>query len=300
MGRLMNRLPRQYVILVSSLIILSTSLLRNGFQSIQQVDILNGISNGISSQSTQVAATQSIPDSTTTTNIRENQIPSFPNLQNTTITKETKPKNFNLTKEATILIQLSGEMANNLMHIAHGLGLKYWAKEEYGIETNIVLRHDTGPNTRAPYPKWKRARDAIQKCFPGLAKMDFTEGNSKEFNSMQTKEMEWLGNERFDHLTGMINSPDPIEIGKGLEYLANEILTDPDRPVSSKTIRLPYMFSQGLDAFPMIDRYYSQIKHVFRFNDTACCSTIPDPDESVFHFRNFMREMVSRRAYDLG
>ena len=215
---------------------------------------------------------------------------------------------------ATIVVQLSGEMANNLHHIAHGIGLQLWARREYGIETNIVLRHDVGPNTRAPKPKWKKAKNAIEKCFPKLSSWDFSEGNTKEFIRMQQLQKDWLGG-KSDHLFGLVNSQHPNDIDAGLQLLANEILSQDiqhrpshstktsssEGPSSSRSpIQLPYLYSQSLDAFPVIDRYYDELRQLFVFNETACCSQIPYHDEYVFHFRNYQSELPGRRAYDMG
>lgn len=226
----------------------------------------------------------------------------------TTTTTTTAPPNpqyerteASAIRRATIVVQLSGEMANNLHHVAHGLGLQLLAKEEFDIDCNIVLRHHEGPNNRSPRPKWKSARDNIQMCFPNLAKWHFAKGNTKDFLQRQNLQREWLG-KRMDHMTGLINSGDLSAMRQGLEFLVNDVLNDPKRPLidQQSELRIPYLYSETLDVFPMIDRYYDQIRELMRFNDTACCAKIPDPDDSVFHFRNYESEMPERRAYDMG
>jgi hypothetical protein len=211
------------------------------------------------------------------------------------------PRATRLTKTATIVVQLSGEMANNLQHIAHGIGLKLWAKEDFDIDCNLVLRHHEGPNNRSPKPKWKSARDNIQQCFPKLASWSFSRGNSKDFKQRQRLQRIWLEG-RSDHLFGLINSANASEIQRGLAFLANDVLTDPERPwvEAESPLRLPFLFSESLDVFPMIDKYYSQIRDLMAFNDTACCAQVPHANASVFHFRNYQSEMPSERAYDMG
>jgi hypothetical protein len=194
-----------------------------------------------------------------------------------------------------------------LQHIAHGVGLKLWIQQDYGMDSNIVLRHFVGPNNRAPKPKWKSARNAIRQCFPNLAHLDFEQGNSAEFNRIQAQQQQWLGG-RSDHLFGLINSPKSSEIKRGLDFLVQDILPDPLRPVSgmhedrggSSSIRIPYLYSQSLDVFPLVDKYYNEFRGLFVLNETACCAQIPDPDELVFHFRNYQSEMPGSRAYDMG
>mmetsp|Transcript_43428 Transcript_43428/g.85291 ORF Transcript_43428/g.85291 Transcript_43428/m.85291 type:complete len:286 (+) Transcript_43428:3-860(+) len=48
------------------------------------------------------------------------------------------------------------------------------------------------------------------------------------------------------------------------------------------------MITYGFD----LDRFYDRIRDYFRFdyNKLSCCDVRPDPDESVFHLRNFRQE----------
>jgi hypothetical protein len=207
----------------------------------------------------------------------------------------------NWTESATIVVQLSGEMANNLQHIAHGVGLQLWLKEQFDIPSNVILRHFVGPNNRAPKPKWKSARNDILQCFPSLKNWDFTAGNSKEFTQRQSQQKTWLG-ERTDRMFGMINGQTSAEIESGLVLLKG-ILKHPSssKPVveDDATIRLPYLYSESLDVYPLLDRYYENFRQLFQI-DPACCAQRPLPDESVFHFRNFQSELPGTRAHDMG
>ena len=203
-------------------------------------------------------------------------------------------------KPYTIIIQLSGEMGNNIQHIAHGIGLQLWARE-MGIATNLLLRHHVGPNNRAPRPKWKSARDDIRQCFPNLKDWHFAAGNTKEYDRRKSQQHAWLGG-RADQLIGMINAQTPEEIERGLTFFIHEILPlDTDKPQvdSDATIQLPYLYSTTLDVFPILDRYYDPIREFLIFNE-SCCASLPDPDEWVFHFRNYHSELPSRRAHEMG
>jgi hypothetical protein len=57
---------------------------------------------------------------------------------------------------------------------------------------------------------------------------------------------------------------------------------------------------ETLDVFPLIDRYFDELRDLLVFNDTACCAQLPAPTDSVFHFRNYESEMPERRAYEMG
>jgi hypothetical protein len=208
-----------------------------------------------------------------------------------------------LYRRATILIQLSGEMANNLHHIAHGYSLKLMAKEEFDIDCNLVLRHHEGPNNRAPKPKWKSARDNIQQCFPKLSDWNFEEGNHNNiFLERRNLQLSWL-QEKHDQLYGLVNSRHLSEIRQGLKVLSEEVLTDADRPwidEAKSAIRVPYLYLESLDVLPMIDHYFDHLRELLVFNDKACCARLPESTESVFHFRNYESEMPERRAFEMG
>lgn len=209
-----------------------------------------------------------------------------------------------LKKEATLVIQLSGEMANNLQHIAHGLGVRWMAKEEFGIDMNLLLRHYEGPDNKSKSPKWKEARDDIQACFPNLASKPFNEGNKKRvFSSRQSLQRQWLGDEKIGQLAGHFNSGNLTEIAKGLQLLSNDVLLNKNRPAleDNYTIRMPFITVETLDAFAILDRYYTELKKFFFFNETACCgSSRPGLTDAVFHFRNFESEMPAGRAFEKG
>jgi len=223
---------------------------------------------------------------------------------NTTKAKTPYRRADKFPKLVTIVTQLSGEMANNLQHIAHSIGLKKMLQEEFGItRCRLVLRHYEGPNNRAPRPKWKSARDYIQECFPHWRTANFEEGNGKgALDRLLNLQRKWLGN-RHDWIMGKVNAGNITEIREGLEYMVDRVLKDKKRPWvdPSSRMQLPVLYSQTLDSFPLMDRYYDTIRESFAFNQSACCSLDrPRNNSIVFHFRNYQSEMPDRRAYDMG
>jgi hypothetical protein len=42
-----------------------------------------------------------------------------------------------------------------------------------------------------------------------------------------------------------------------------------------------------------VDKYYDAYRAAFKF-DPACCLALPDADETIFHFRNFLHEMPKK------
>lgn len=63
----------------------------------------------------------------------------------------------------TIVCQLSGELGNQLSHLAHCRSIQLWLlqHERYKINTHIILRHQTNNDK-----KWLSSRDDILECFP--------------------------------------------------------------------------------------------------------------------------------------
>lgn len=56
-------------------------------------------------------------------------------------------------------------------------------------------------------------------------------------------------------------------------------------------IHLPMVVADQMVDHTYLDRYKVDFQEFFAFDDEACCAAIPDPDESVFHFRNFNSEL---------
>jgi hypothetical protein len=203
----------------------------------------------------------------------------------------------------SIVVNLSGELGNNLHHIAHGIGLQDWLRQDFHVESNIVIRH-FGSNSRGG--KWKKAWNDIRNCFPVLSTWDFTLGNSKEFERLEGIQKDWLKG-RHDEVIGLVNSPNLSDVKAGLYRLSHNILHDPTKPKirrsSSSPIQVPFIVSFTiLDAFPVIDRHFEAVRDVFVFNHSnpKCCARLPTPDETVFHFRNYMSELPDWKAYSMG
>mmetsp|Transcript_45114 Transcript_45114/g.109777 ORF Transcript_45114/g.109777 Transcript_45114/m.109777 type:complete len:604 (+) Transcript_45114:185-1996(+) len=202
------------------------------------------------------------------------------------------------TPVVSVVVSLSGELGNNLHHLAHGIGLQEWLRQEFDVESNIVIRHHK-------VGKWKKAYDDIQTCFPILAEWDFTAGNSKQFDRLEKLQKEWL-NDRHDQVIALVNSGNLTNVRQGLYRLAKNILHDTTRPnitTTTTTLRVPFIVSLTiLDAFPVIDRHFDTIRRIFAYNHSnpECCALFPTRDETVFHFRNYFSELPDIKAYNMG
>jgi hypothetical protein len=177
------------------------------------------------------------------------------------------------TQRATIVVQLSGEMGNQLSKIAHGHALFLWLKREFGLDATIVLRHQERP-------KWLRARESVQKCFPATRSYDFSAANTLEFENRYKQQSAWLGSS-----LDAINNPESVaNVSRALQLFAqfNRSEVHEQHSSSNSNISLPFLYSNRmvmLDLF--MDRFYNDYRELFRF-DPACCQHRPEPDESVF------------------
>lgn len=196
----------------------------------------------------------------------------------------------------SLIIQLSGEMGNQLSKLAWGYGMKWWLEDDYNITTKVVLRHQD-------HSKWIGAAASVKRCFPKLRVMDFEEANTEEFNAIRALQDKWVGKEKKTLLNPRGgNFEFKPWILKCLDAL-KEAIESPDRPSppENSNFTLPFFYT---DIFGNIgdvnDRYFERLKDLFEFdtNNPDCCKTRVDSDESVFHFRNFIGEM--RKALRMG
>lgn len=191
----------------------------------------------------------------------------------------------------TIVVQLSGEMGNNLHKLAFARGLQLMAKSDYNLDLQLILRHQD-------HSKWKSARRNLQKCFPNLRQLDFGAGNTREFDDKKLEQRLWLGT-RANSL--LLRGNDQESMTQVLENLKNIVSQRHDSPLpprsdslraSIKMIALPYVLSDVMVDWHILDRYRDELLEWLQFDFTSCCpSNLPDPDESVFHFRNFVTEL---------
>ena len=199
--------------------------------------------------------------------------------------------NFN----ATVVAGISGEMGNQIGYMSRGLLLKWALFDDHGVRSQLWLRHQS-------HRKWIGARASMQKCFASTRTMDFERGNTEEFDAKKATQESRYGRAAyayagaFEHnnLTAFVERIEAAGLpSDGNASSAIEVGTD-------TTMSLPFIHSTGLQPplawdTPQLQRYYAKIRRFFAFdfNSTQCCNPAakPDPDESVFHFRNFKTEL---------
>lgn len=187
----------------------------------------------------------------------------------------------------TIVILLSNEMANYLCKFAYGYGVKWILEEDYNITSRVILREEENRKRMV-------ARKSIESCFPKLRKMDFSKGNTQEFQDRWTQQQRWLGSQRFVldrctvHETCVREDLDEVVL-----FLRNASYPPPEVPLDAN-ISLPFLYVKSYALFDfIIDRYYDRLVSFFEFdlNNPDCCGPKALINETVFHARGFEKEM---------
>lgn len=189
---------------------------------------------------------------------------------------ETAASIINLGSPVTIVVQLSGEMGNNLAKLATGRGLQLWARHFYGIETDLVLRHQE-------HSKWVGAMKDLTRCFPKLRNWDFQLGNGPNYGERLAQQNQLLGTNRSSFLH--LKTSRLEDIHQSLSTLRSILQTEQNVTMlsNSQNITLPFLLADRLskiDLWP--DMLYDEYRKLFEFDDDACCKSKADPVESVF------------------
>ena len=235
--------------------------------------------------------------------------------------------------DASIVIQLTGEMGNNLNKIAYGYGLQLLAERRYNITTNLVMRH------QEEHPKWRLAVQNLQQCFPNLKEFDYSAGNTVEFREKQLQQtlyynadigVEVDNDADMNSAVGqyLLNIPNSNEVttnvalekfskivkkqqtilNKNIEsegfdpelvqLLKQQQQGDKSNPINT-TIRLPFIYANHMVDDYMKDILFDEYHTFFNFDNEACCNILPDENEIVYHFRNFKTEL-KKATKELG
>ena len=201
----------------------------------------------------------------------------------------------------TIVVQTKGELGNHLSVMAHAYGIQLELRRTYGIETNLLFRHQTLPNGRT-VPKGKETRLSLQRCFPHLRSIDFSLVNAitKEWELRKYQLQKLYSDEERKRLDGINTATDLTDLTQSLSYFANEVtnatkqqllsswITTSSSSSSSSSsdnvsISLPFLYSHSMGVNNiMINKYYEEIREWLQFDSNACCKALPDPDEVVW------------------
>ena len=182
----------------------------------------------------------------------------------------------------SVVVQLSGEMGNNLHKIAFGRALQNMIWERYQMGTVLVLQHQEKGG------KWVSAMQNIQRCFPNLRTYDFELGNQPEFVRRRHQQRDWLRfvmNSTSSSRLEIPNGADDTYIDQTLDYLYRIVTSNRTQlPLleTNATITFPFLYSQAFVGYAYIDRFYDDFQRFFAFDNEECCEHVPYADESVF------------------
>lgn len=191
-------------------------------------------------------------------------------------------------QQLTIVTQLSGQLGNHIAKVATAVALALEWQGRPHDSVDIVLRHQE-------HPKWVAAAADFQACFPHVAKFNVSAANTREFVERLRQLQQHPVNRTTsvaDFLDAGINQ-NPERVDEIFEWLEENWsdLVDKKEKASNATIGFPFVYANhlaGLDVY--VDRHYTALRRFFEFK-AECCAERPYPDETVFHYRNFLREM---------
>jgi hypothetical protein len=210
-----------------------------------------------------------------------------------TLPAKTNIETPNMRPPTSIVIELSGEMANNLCKLAAGKSLQLWAKREYGIDTNLVLRKE--------YPDLVGALEKVKTCFPRFRSVDFMEGNGPVFDNRNEQQREMFGINQSSLFRVTTARVDDIE--NTLSTLSNVLRTNMNAnnnnnnnrmitshvEIENNTITLPFLYVSYLALIDVwVDNSYEDLQQFLAFNRSECCKLTADPDETVFVSSTFV------------
>ncbi|KAL3935363.1 MAG: hypothetical protein SGBAC_009107 [Bacillariaceae sp.] len=210
-----------------------------------------------------------------------------------TITTETSDR------AVSIVVQLSGELGNQVHKIANGLCVQDHVEKELGFPTKLVLRHQK-------HGKWQHAMEWTKEAFPNTRPFDFEAGNTEEFDSIHRLQERWMDQLIGENKLDLTSLSDP-SLMKELSCAESNCYVDilnllnqtwdlegrPEIPQDAK-ISLPHIYINTFVGHHCLDRMYERYREFFQLDEEAICKQVPDPDESVLHLRNFLVEMPKR------
>jgi hypothetical protein len=174
----------------------------------------------------------------------------------------------------TILVQLAGEMANNLGYLARGLGMAWWLEREFHVNATIVLRHQN-------HDKWIRAYQDVTRCFPNVRDWSFTAGNTDAVTRELQSSPPLIVTGSVVPQRRVVYALEPYnETLQSFLTLYNENHTR--MAEGNGHVSIPFLTTKAMSCNDhILDKYYEDFRRIYRF-DESCCIDRPDEDESVY------------------
>lgn len=218
-------------------------------------------------------------------------------------TNSTKHKNN--TNTVTIVVQLSGELGNNLNKIGNGFCIQHHIERELGIHTEIKLRAQD-------HPKWKHAMEWVKAAFPHTRTLDFREMNTPAFDEAQSMQMAWIDglveenqlnvtNITNIHMMNDASTMDMVSLDNLLNLVNQTWRLSQSQKGNGSTaaaatsiLSTPHVYSTAFISDYCLDIIYDDLRNFFALDENANCKTRPYPNETVLHVRNYIAEMPKR------
>ncbi|GFH50477.1 hypothetical protein CTEN210_06953 [Chaetoceros tenuissimus] len=179
--------------------------------------------------------------------------------------------NFNIT----IIGQLGGEIGNHLSYILGMYTVSHRLKEKFNITSHIRFRHQDRR-------KWVNGYNSMQSCFPKFRGVDFSFFNSPNFKPLMDSQP-----------ISPMEDPDEI-VRFALDHSSTFRSSTGTHPSSPFIYLKNAMVSSNDIKKAQIIRFQNLFQ--FDMDNPKCCNPDMSPyaNETVFHFRNFKREMPRR------
>eukprot|EP00980_Cylindrotheca_fusiformis_P010137 scaffold2253_cov119-Cylindrotheca_fusiformis.AAC.12 len=213
-------------------------------------------------------------------------------------------KNVILSETQPVLIatKLSAEMGNHLFRIANGRCVKHLVEERFGLQTKFFIV----PNNQKNAKPTKQAFPNLALHMPEKRIMDDIE----KAHELQAK---WINELINDNRLDLTNVQVPTILSErfcsykhcydDLLNLMNQLLQmdmRPTAPIGDTNITLPLVYVDKFIEEYCWDLISDKIMPFFKFDEDAFCNQVPDPDESVFHLRNYRAEVSEKTVLRLA
>ena len=194
-------------------------------------------------------------------------------------------------RNITLIVQLRGELGNQLSVLANARITQLIAKTKYPhIHIQLIGQHQYSP-------KWTKGRDDLVKCFSkAFQNFEFSGGiydKSGEFQKVQKLQQSWLNSEQLKKLENVRSFGFLDSLLLQQEQNASGIPIVPTSSVSKYS--LPYLTATSFSWNDVIrnEGLYSEMRQWLEFNVDECCNPNVQPHENdiVFHFRNYVYEL---------
>eukprot|EP00980_Cylindrotheca_fusiformis_P010134 scaffold2253_cov119-Cylindrotheca_fusiformis.AAC.9 len=201
-----------------------------------------------------------------------------------------------------IATKLGGEMGNHLFRIANGQCVKHLVEERLGLQTKffiVINNQKTVEPTRQAFPNVdlhmadKKTVQDIEKARKLQAKW-ITELISNNRLDLTNVQVPTILSERFCSLRHCYDD---------LLNLLNQLLrmdVRPTAPIGDTNITLPLVYVDKFIDDYCWDLMSDKFQPFFKIDEDSICNQVPDPDESVFHLRNYRTEVSSETILKHG